>query len=104
MKNANIDISIDTNIDTSVNTNINKDTNTKNIKCKKIKTSNIQKKDYYEEITNKISKALENNIRPWIQPWDGGILPIPMRHNNTPYQGINMTSAKVTTFCRHLGN
>ena len=88
MKNANID------------TNINKDTNTKNIKCKnikckntkykKIKTSNIQKKDYYEEITNKIIKALENNTRPWIQPWDGGILPIPMRHSNTAYQGINM--------------
>ena len=56
----------------------------------KNKTTNTQKKDYYEEITNKIIKALENNTRPWVQPWDGGMLPVPKRHNNTAYQGINM--------------
>ena len=56
----------------------------------KNKTTNTQKKDYYEEITNKIIKALENNTRPWVQPWDGGMLPAPKRHNNTAYQGINM--------------
>jgi len=56
----------------------------------KSKTTSTQKKDYYEEITNKIIKALENNTRPWVQPWDGGMLPIPKRHNSTAYQGINM--------------
>lgn len=60
-----------------------------NIRAKS-KTTSIQKKDYYEEITNKIIKALENNTRPWVQPWDGGMLPMPKRHNNTAYQGINM--------------
>ena len=60
-----------------------------NIKAKN-KTTNTQKKDYYEEITNKIIKALENNTRPWVQPWDGGMLPMPKRHNDTAYQGINM--------------
>ena len=55
-----------------------------------MQNTNIQKKDYYEEVTNKIIKALENNTRPWVQPWDGGMLPMPKRHNNTAYQGINM--------------
>ena len=47
----------------------------------KNKTTSIQKKDYYEEITKKIIRALENNTRPWVQPWDGGMLPMPKRHN-----------------------
>ena len=65
-------------------------TNIKNQERVKTQTSNIQKKDYYKEITNKIIKALENNTRPSVQPWDGGVLPMPKRHNNTSYQGINM--------------
>ena len=64
--------------------NANIGTNAKNTKDRTTQT-----KDYYEEITNKIIKALENNTRPWVQPWDGGVLPMPMRHNNTAYQGIN---------------
>ena len=50
---------------------------------------NKERGDFYKEVTNKIIAALENNTRPWVQPWDGGILPIPMRHNNRLYQGIN---------------
>ena len=50
---------------------------------------NKERGDFYKEVTNKIIAALENNTRPWVQPWDGGILPIPMRHNNRFYQGIN---------------
>lgn len=73
------------NIKSEINTNINSKTTTST----NTKTTRTQKKDYYEEITNKIIKALENNTRPWVQPWDGGMLPIPKRHNNTAYQGIN---------------
>jgi len=70
--------------------NISINTNIKNTEHTNTKTNNIRKKDYYEEITNKIIKVLESNTRPWVQPWDGGgVLPIPMRHNNTAYQGIN---------------
>lgn len=47
---------------------------------------NKERGDFYKEVTNKIIAALENNTRPWVQPWDGGILPIPMRHNNRLYQ------------------
>ena len=50
---------------------------------------NKERGDFYKEVTNKIIAALENNTRPWVQPWDGEILPIPMRHNNRLYQGIN---------------
>ncbi len=50
---------------------------------------NKERGDFYKEVTNKIIAALENNTRPWVQPWDGGILPIPMRHNNRLYQGIS---------------
>ena len=64
------------NVKISTNTKNRKDTTTE-IKC------------YYEKITSKIIKALENNTRPWVQPWDGGVLAMPMRHNNTAYQGIN---------------
>jgi antirestriction protein ArdC len=49
---------------------------------------NKERGDFYKEVTNKIIAALENNTRPWVQPWNGGILPIPMRHNNRLYQGI----------------
>lgn len=45
--------------------------------------------DRYDEVTNKIIEALENNTRPWVKPWDGGILSLPMRHNGDTYQGIN---------------
>ena len=40
-----------------------------NIRAKS-KTTSIQKKDYYEEITNKIIKALESSTRPWVQSWN----------------------------------
>jgi len=72
------------NIKSAINKDVNSEANTRTT------TTNTKKKDYYEEITNKIIKALENNTRPWVQPWDGGVLPIPKRHNNTAYQGINM--------------
>ncbi|MDP4708388.1 MAG: zincin-like metallopeptidase domain-containing protein [Rickettsiaceae bacterium] len=77
---------------TKANNNINGKTSSvvnSNTRAKN-KTTSTQKKDYYEEITNKIIKALENNTRPWVQPWDGGMLPMPKRYNNTAYQGINM--------------
>ena len=50
---------------------------------------NNKNTDRYTEVTNKIIAALENNIKPWVQPWDGGVQTLPMRYNNKPYQGIN---------------
>lgn len=56
--------------------------------------STIKKADVYERVTNKIIVALEQGIRPWIQPWNPGNtegrITRPLRHNGKPYQGINI--------------
>ena len=50
-----------------------------------------QRRDIYQEITNKIIEQLENGKRPWLCPWESaGGLPIPTRSTGEPYQGINV--------------
>ena len=43
---------------------------------------------------NKIIAALEQGVRPWIQPWNAehaaGKITRPLRHNGQPYSGINI--------------
>lgn len=50
--------------------------------------------DVYARITDRIVTDLEKGVRPWIQPWSGGNaagrVTRPLRHNGTPYQGINI--------------
>ena len=50
------------------------------------------KKDIYTEVTSKIIAALEQNIAPWLQPWDSvGINNIPCNAATTNfYHGINV--------------
>ena len=47
--------------------------------------------DVYTRITNQIITQLEAGVRPWTQPWTGG-RPVtrPLRHDGTPYSGINI--------------
>lgn len=47
--------------------------------------------DIYTRITNQILVQLEAGVRPWSQPWAGG-RPVsrPLRHDGTPYTGINV--------------
>jgi antirestriction protein ArdC len=45
--------------------------------------------DNYAEVTNRIISALENNTRPWVKPWDDGVLSLPLRYNGESYKGIN---------------
>ncbi|MCW9023086.1 MAG: zincin-like metallopeptidase domain-containing protein [Gammaproteobacteria bacterium] len=51
-------------------------------------------KDIYAHVTNKIISELENNIRPWMKPWNAehaaGRITRPLRHNGLPYNGINI--------------
>lgn len=49
-----------------------------------------EKKDPYEEVTNKIIAALESGVNPWTKPW--GASPIAPRNfiSKKPYQGINV--------------
>ena len=47
--------------------------------------------DIYARITNQIIDQLEAGVRPWTQPWTAG-RPVtrPLRHDGTPYTGINI--------------
>lgn len=47
--------------------------------------------DIYARITNQIIDQLEAGVRPWTQPWTGGA-PVtrPLRHDGTPYSGVNI--------------
>jgi len=50
--------------------------------------------DVYTRITNKIIADLEQGTRPWLKPWNAehaaGRITRPLRHNATPYRGINV--------------
>lgn len=52
------------------------------------------KPDIYSRITDKIVATLEQGVRPWHQPWNAehaaGKITRPLRHNGTPYSGINV--------------
>ncbi len=54
----------------------------------------IIKKDIYTRITDHIVSALENGVRPWLQPWNAehaaGRISRPLRANGIPYRGINV--------------
>lgn len=51
------------------------------------------KQDVYNRVTDSIIEALEKGTRPWMKPWDAahaaGPVSRPLRHNGTPYQGVN---------------
>jgi antirestriction protein ArdC len=47
--------------------------------------------DIHARITNQIIAQLEAGVRPWTQPWKGGAsVSRPLRHEGTPYRGINV--------------
>ncbi len=55
-----------------------------------------EKKDIYSRITAKIVTALEQGVRPWVQPWNTEHLAArvmrPLRVTGEPYKGINVLS------------
>jgi len=51
--------------------------------------------DVYSRVAESILAALEAGTRPWFQPWvnrgyAAGSVSRPLRHNGTPYKGINV--------------
>lgn len=50
--------------------------------------------DIYSQVTNRIVAELEGGVRPWFKPWStenfAGRIMRPLRHNGTPYNGINI--------------
>ena len=54
----------------------------------------VGRKDVYTKVTERIISDLEQGIRPWMKPWSAehaaGRITKPLRHNGTPYSGINI--------------
>jgi antirestriction protein ArdC len=52
------------------------------------------RKDVYSRVTDRIIADLEQGVRPWVKPWNAehlaGRITRPLRHNGTPYRGINV--------------
>ena len=50
--------------------------------------------DLYARVTGRIVADLEQGVRPWFKPWSAGHtagrITRPLRHNGTPYCGINV--------------
>lgn len=50
--------------------------------------------DVYDRVTTRIIAELEKGVRPWIKPWSAantdGRITRPLRHNGTPYRGVNV--------------
>jgi antirestriction protein ArdC len=64
------------------------------LKLKNRKGSQAMKQDVYTRVTDTILAALEQGARPWMKPWDAahaaGPVSRPLRHNGTPYKGVNV--------------
>jgi antirestriction protein ArdC len=54
----------------------------------------ITRQDVYTRVTDRIVADLEQGVRPWMKPWSAehaaGKITRPLRHNGTPYSGINI--------------
>lgn len=52
------------------------------------------KKDVYTRVTERIIGDLERGVRTWLKPWNAehaaGKISRPLRHNGTPYRGMNV--------------
>src|SRR5262249_3463902 len=50
--------------------------------------------DLYTRVTERVIADLDKGVRPWLKPWNAGHttgpITLPLRHNGTPYRGINI--------------
>ena len=50
--------------------------------------------DVYSRVTSRILDDLAKGVRPWLKPWTAtnaeGRVSLPLRHNGTPYRGMNV--------------
>ena len=57
-------------------------------------TSSTTRVDVYSRVTSKIINDLEKGVRTWQKPWNAantdGRITRPLRHNGTPYRGVNI--------------
>jgi antirestriction protein ArdC len=57
-------------------------------------STQTDRKDVYTRVTDRIIFDLEQGIRTWMKPWSvehtAGRISKPLRHNGTPYRGMNI--------------
>jgi antirestriction protein ArdC len=57
-------------------------------------STQADRKDVYTRVTDRIISDLEQGIRTWMKPWSvkhtAGRITKPLRHNGTPYRGMNI--------------
>ena len=57
-------------------------------------TGGSTRQDIYTRVTERIIADLERGVRTWVKPWSAehaaGKITRPLRHNGTPYSGINV--------------
>ena len=57
-------------------------------------STETERKDVYTRVTERIIRDLEQGVRTWMKPWHvkhtAGKINIPLRHNGTPYRGMNI--------------
>ncbi len=57
-------------------------------------STHTDRKDVYTRVTDRIIFDLEQGIRTWMKPWSvehtAGHITKPLRHNGTPYRGMNI--------------
>ena len=57
-------------------------------------TPQTSKADVYARVTDRIVEDLTAGVRAWMKPWSGdhteGRISRPLRHNGTPYRGVNV--------------
>ena len=57
------------------------------------------RRDHYQEVTDKIVAALENGTKPWQQPWKSGSPGMPVNGaTGRRYHGINVLLLAMTSF------
>jgi len=60
--------------------------------------------DVYEEVTASIIALLEAGTRPWSPSWASGVATLPLRHEGTPYRGINILLLWAAAMTRGYSN
>ena len=57
-------------------------------------TTTSSRTDIYTRVTDRIIADLDHGVRPWMKPWNAdntsGRIARPLRHNGTPYRGVNV--------------
>jgi len=74
----------------------------------KPESESTKRPDVYSRVTQKIMSDLERGVRPWMKPWStenvGGRVLRPLRHDGTPYRGINIVMLWAEATEKDYGN